>query len=146
MLIFGEFNVFHPDDARAILRKVHAALADGGLLLIEPHTVDVVKRSGESPPFWYTSKGGLFSENPHVVLTENFWFEDRQIATERYFIIDGHSSAVTLHAASMQAYSVDQLEVLLAECGFSDMRVYPSLHGEVDADQADFFALTAKKR
>ncbi|MCB0116237.1 MAG: class I SAM-dependent methyltransferase, partial [Caldilineaceae bacterium] len=25
MLIFGEFNVFHPDDARAILRKAHTA-------------------------------------------------------------------------------------------------------------------------
>ncbi|MBX3001356.1 MAG: class I SAM-dependent methyltransferase [Caldilineaceae bacterium] len=146
MLIFGEFNVFHPDDARAILRKIHAALDDGGLLLLEPHTVDVVKRSGESPPSWYTSKSGLFSEAPHLVLTENFWFEDRQIATERYFIINGQSGEITRHAANMQAYSDDQLTFLLVECGFTDLCFYPSLHGDIDAAQADFFALTARKR
>jgi SAM-dependent methyltransferase len=146
MLIFGEFNVFHPDDACAILRKVHAALDEGGLLLLEPHTVDAIKRSGEEAPSWQTSQGGLFSEEPHMLLTENFWHEDRQIATERYFIVNGHSGAITRHAASMQAYSEAQFERLLDECGFTDMRIYSSLYGEIDAAQGDFFALTARKK
>jgi SAM-dependent methyltransferase len=146
MLIFGEFNVFHPDDARAILHKIHAALDDSGLLLLEPHTVDAIKRSGEAPPSWQTSQSGLFSEEPHVLLTENFWREDRQIATERYFIIDGRSGAVTRHAASMQAYSEAQFGLLVDECGFTDMRIYSSLYGEIDAAEGDFFALTARKK
>jgi SAM-dependent methyltransferase len=146
MLIFGEFNVFHPDDARAILRKTQAALDNGGLLLLEPHTVDAIRRSGEAPPSWQTSQGGLFSEEPHVLLTENFWHEDRQIATERYLIIDGRTGAVTRHAASMQAYNEAQFERLLDECGFTEMRIYSSLYGEIDATQGDFFALTARKR
>jgi SAM-dependent methyltransferase len=145
MLIFGEFNVFRSDDARAMLRKVHAALDDSGLLLLEPHTVDAIKRTGETPPFWYTSQGGLFSEDPHLLLFENSWHEERQITTERYFIVDAQSGAITRHAASMQAYSDEQLAILLNECGFTDLRVYPSLHGETDATQADFFALTARK-
>jgi SAM-dependent methyltransferase len=146
MLIFGEFNVFHPDDARAILRKVHAALGEEGLLLLEPHTFDVVQRSGEAPPSWYASEGGLFCEDPHLVLMENFWDAERQTATERYFVVDAHSGAVTRHAASMQAYTDDQYRTLLADCGFGSIDFYPSLQGELDATQADFFALLATKR
>jgi SAM-dependent methyltransferase len=146
MLIFGEFNVFHPDDARAILRKVHAALGEGGLLLLEPHTFDVVQRSGEAPSSWYSSEGGLFSEDPHLVLMENFWNAERQAATERYFVVDARSGAITRHAATMQAYTNDQYRTLLADCGFDSIDFYPSLQGESDVTQPDLFALLAQKR
>src|SRR5690606_37831023 len=43
MLIYGEFNVFKPDDVRLILRKAHAALKSGGRLLLEPHTYEMVE-------------------------------------------------------------------------------------------------------
>jgi SAM-dependent methyltransferase len=146
MLIFGEFNVFHPDDARAILRKIHAALGEGGLLLLEPHTFDVVQRSGEAPPSWYTSEGGLFCEDPHLVLMENFWDAEQQTATERYFVVDARSGAITRHAATMQAYTNDQYRTLLADCGFASIDFYPSLQGESDVTQPDLFALLATKR
>ncbi|MBN1642658.1 MAG: methyltransferase domain-containing protein, partial [Anaerolineae bacterium] len=38
MLLYGEFNVFRPKDARCILGKAWAALSAEGLLLLEPHT------------------------------------------------------------------------------------------------------------
>jgi len=44
MLIYGEFNVFHPDDARRVLDKSHAALKPGDKLLLEVHPFDVVER------------------------------------------------------------------------------------------------------
>ena len=36
MLLFGEFNVFSPEDAAKILEKSFNALKPGGILLIEP--------------------------------------------------------------------------------------------------------------
>ena len=56
MLIFGEFNVFHPDDTRRILRKAHAALEAGGTVLLEPHTFAAVRGIGEESPSWYSSQ------------------------------------------------------------------------------------------
>ena len=122
MLIFGEFNVFNLDDARLILRKAHAALKPGGTLLLEPHTYDLVRETGQQPNTWYSSDSGLWSDQPHLVLHEHFWNADQHVATERYFIIDAASGAVTRHASSMQAYTHDDYTALLHECGFTSIQ------------------------
>jgi SAM-dependent methyltransferase len=84
MLIFGEFNVFRLDDAQRILMKSAAALAGGGLMLLEPHTFEAVHRLGHQPPSWYASRDGLFSERPHICLKESFWDAELRVATERF--------------------------------------------------------------
>lgn len=145
MLIFGEFNVFRPEDAVAILHKIHAALDDGGLLLLEPQTFEAVRRTGLEPPTWYTSSSGLFSETPHLVLKENFWHETQQVASERYFVVDAATATVTRHADSVQAYSETAYRRLMETCGFTAVEIFPSLHGESDPGQAGLFALTARK-
>ena len=145
MLIFGEFNVFHPDDARAILRRVHAGLTHDGVIVLEVHTLDAVQRTGEAATSWYGSNGGLFSQKPHLLLTENFWLPERQVSVERYFVVDAESGEVTRHAAAMQAYSEEQLRTLLTETGFGEVTIYPSLYGVVDAGQADFYVIVGEK-
>ena len=85
MLIFGEFNVFKPADARKILEKAYQALLPVGFLLLEPHTFEAVSRLGKLPASWYSSENGLFSQQPHLVLQENFWVESNQgTAIQRY--------------------------------------------------------------
>jgi SAM-dependent methyltransferase len=144
MLIFGEFNVFRPEDARAILQKAHSALAPEGVLLLEPHTFDAVRQAGEQPPSWYSAESGLFSEDPHLCLEESFWDDARNTATQRYFIVDAVSGAVTRHAATMQAYTDEQYHALLAGCGFGGIEFYPSLRGETDRSQAGLMAIVAR--
>lgn len=144
MLIFGEFNVFKPDDARLILRKAHTALRPGGTLLLEPHRYDFVRELGQQPATWYASAGGLFSDQPHLVLNECFWDADLHVTTERYFIIDAASGTVARHASSMQAYTDDQYRALLHECGYSGIQQYASLNGGADI-QPGLQAITAQK-
>lgn len=143
MMLFGEFTVFRPADARAMLRKARAALRPGGLLLLEPSEAAAVKVGGTRPAEWYTQDGGLFSECPHMVLEETFWDEAQQAATHRYFVIDADSGAVDHYAASYQAYSDESLVALLEECGFGKARFYPSLTGEGDRGAGEFFVVTA---
>jgi SAM-dependent methyltransferase len=144
MFVFGEFNVFRPADARHILRKAHAALAPGGVLLLEPHTFEAVEAAGRAPATWYSSPQGLFSERPHLVLMENVWDAERQITTQRYFVIDAERGTVTRHAASMQAYTDADYAALLAACGFSAVTLYPSLIGTVDESQSGLLAVTGQ--
>lgn len=146
MLIFGEFNVFHPDHARAILCKIYAALDAGGLVVLEPHTFEAVRRLGAQMPFWYATPSGLFSDRPHLCLTEAFWDADRNVATERYFIVDAQSGDVVRHATSTQAYTEEAYQTLLEQCGFDQVQIYPSLVGAKDEDQTDFMAIVARKR
>ncbi|MBN1259478.1 MAG: class I SAM-dependent methyltransferase [Anaerolineae bacterium] len=127
MLIFGEFNVFRPSHIRRILRKARAALKEGGLLLLEPHTFDAVKRLGTAPSSWTSEPAGLFSPEPHLLLTENFWNAEEQTATLRYFVIDAAAAQVAPYAQSMQAYTNDQYREVLSACGFRDIVIHPAL-------------------
>lgn len=145
MFIYGEFNVFTAGDARAVLVRANRALKPGGRLLLEPHRLEAIRTIGQEPPSWYASAGGLFSDRPHLCLRESFWDEQRQIATERHYVVDAASGAVTRYAASMQGYADAGYRALLADCGFDGIEVYPSLHGGVDATQSMLVAMLARK-
>ena len=146
MLIFGEFNVFSRDDARAIGTKAREALAPGGRVLLEPHTLAAVESLGRAAPSWHSVKSGLFSDRPHLCLEESFWDSEARTATTRYFVIDAATGEVTRHAATCQGYTDDEYRSLLAECGFTDVILLPSLTGGEELAQKGLLAITARKR
>ncbi|MDP6036926.1 MAG: class I SAM-dependent methyltransferase [Candidatus Latescibacteria bacterium] len=145
MLIFGEFNVFQPTDAREILTKIHHALNPNGTLLLEPHHFEAVKKIGMYDPTWSKHKSGLFADHPHLWLEENAWDEKTQTATTRYNILDADTGEVTQHGSTMQAYTDDDFRALLTECGFSNITFYSSLLGEEDPSQTELCVITAKR-
>lgn len=135
MSIFGEFNVFHPGDARKILDKSFAALAPGGYLLLESHTFDKVRELGKHPRSWHTAESGLFGDEPYLYLQENIWDEEARVAIQRYYIIDATSGEVICHSSSMQAYTNEEYRSLLADCGFVEVKILGSISGS-----GNFFA------
>jgi SAM-dependent methyltransferase len=145
LLIFGEFNVFSRPDASRILAKVYNALDDGGLLVMEPHTFDAVRRMGEPTTAWYTAARGLFSATPHLVLREHFWDAATNAATIRYYIVELSDGSVARYAQSMQAYDESEYRGLLHGRGFSEVAFHPSLTGAIDPTQGDFCAIVARK-
>ena len=139
MLIGAEFNNFCPPDARDILHKSHSALSDSSILLLDVGRFDAMKREGEkgptfSPP-WYTTKNGMFSDQPHLCLCETVWDSDNCVYTERTFVIDAATGNVTRYASSAQAYTDEEYCSLLDECGFAEIAFFPSLTGEQPPDQ-----------
>jgi SAM-dependent methyltransferase len=123
MQIFGEFNVFRRAEARVILETAYRVLVPGGRLLLEPHTFEAVRGIGLQPSSWYSAQTGLFSEEPHLCLEENFWDAESHVAIERYYIVDAATGKVTRHSSSMQAYSEREYRDLLAGCGFAEIEI-----------------------
>lgn len=144
MLIFGEFNVFKPDDANLILKKSFDALKPGGKLLLEVSTFDDIYEKGIQPASWYTAEDELFSDEPHLVLMESFWLEEGSVAIERYFVVDGHTGKVSFHSASQQAYEIHELEDMLIGVGFQNPTSQPGLTGNQD-DSDELVVLIASK-
>lgn len=135
MLIFGELNVFRPEDASLILGRARQALVDGAKLVLEAHTYAAVEAKGRGARTWRSSHGGLFSSKPHLLLEEPFWDEARHVATHRYFVIDAKTAQVTRYASSMQAYTEQAYRELLASSGFEVTSIHGSLsHDAVDGD------------
>lgn len=130
MLIFGEFNVFQPEDAALILRKAHAALKPGGRLLLECSTFDSIYDTGNQPSMWYTAESGLFADGPHLCLMESAWDDAARAATERYFIVDPATGGVTGYASSSQAYEEANYRQALRAAGFIHIQFFPSLTGK----------------
>lgn len=145
MFIFGELNVFKPGEAEAILSKAWQALAPGGQLLLEVSTYAGVKAIGEQPPGWYTAESGLWSDRPHLCLSESFWDPAQAAATERFFILDGKTGSVMRCAATSQAYTEEQYRFMLARCGFGGITFYASLGGEAVEGQEELIAIRALK-
>jgi len=144
MFIFGEINVFKPDDARLILKKAYAALKPGGKLLLEPQTFDAVYGTGNQAASWYTAKNELFADEPYLCLMESFWDDDQSVAIERYFIVDVASGEVTRHSASSRAYEDNELVEMLTQTGFQNPTFFPSLTGK-PSKTTELQALVAQK-
>lgn len=145
MLIFGEFNVFKPEDATRILLKAHKALDASGVLLLEAHTSGAMREFGQRPATWYSAASGLFSDSPHLCLQENFWDAESETVTRRYFIIDALTEEVARYAQSMKAYTDEQYRAVLEGAGFVDVRFLPSLIGREDVSQSDLMVITARR-
>ena len=130
MMLFGEINVFRPEEARLILEKAQAALVEGGIILLEAHTFECVQRLGQSPATWYSAEQGVFADGPYVCLMENFWDVERKVAMERFYVLEAESGAVRRYGQSMQGYEKEEYEALLRGAGFGELRWAASLTGE----------------
>jgi hypothetical protein len=127
------------------VRRVHAALREGGVLLLEPHLCEAVRRMGARPPSWYSERSGLFADAPHLCLSEHHWDRDGRAATTRFFVIDAASGGVTRYAQTMQAYEAPEYEALLEDVGFANVRTHASLTGRDEDAEAGLCVLTAVK-
>ena len=145
MLIYGEFNVFNRANAGEILRKAHAALNSGGLLLLEPHAYDTVASIGAAEPSWQALESGLFSTAPHLYLKRSDWDDKHHAATVQFFIVDAETSEVRRWAVSYQAYTDRQYSELLAEFGFEIVERGATLTGEALETESPLMTILARK-
>jgi len=145
MMIYGEFNVFKPAHIERILKRAVAALKPGGTLLIEPHRFEFLKQNGANGPSWYSTESGLFSDQPHFCLQENFWDDGANAATTRFHIVDAATAAVTSYAASYQAYTDESYRRLLEGHGLTDIRECESLTG-ASADRSEALTVYVASR
>ena len=117
MMTFGEINVFSAEDAQRLVSRSAAWLKPGGKLLIEVHTFDEVKRQGTAPASWQRCPQGLFLAEPHLLLSENRWDEDRQTSTTTFWALKADASVVHF-SSQTRAWRDEAYLQLLAQCGF----------------------------
>ena len=144
-LVYGEFNVFKRVEILNILKKVHTSLDDGGLFIAEPHSFEAIKSIGEAPSSWYTGEAELFSDKPHMVLTEHFWYQEQGVSVNRYIVINAETCEAKIHADALVAYTNEEYEALFREVGFSDVVFYPSLTGDKVDYNDQLMVIAARK-
>ena len=144
LLLYGQLNVFRRDETYSILTRAHEAMVPGGSLVVEPQRSEHIEQAGQAAPNWSSHQTGLFSERPHLLLTESFWDADLRASTERFFVVDAASGEVTRYALSNEAYTEPELMALLDDIGFEDVELLPSLTGNEQND--GLFVVSGRKR
>lgn len=139
MLIYGELNAFSRESARLIINKAYATLKPGGSLLLEVTRLSAIQRYAEQTPTWYTSQSGLFSEKPHLCLSESFLEKDCQIT--HYYVFAEDNTTPQRYTTMHQGYSEDDYRMMLER--FKAIDFYPSLAGEDET--GDLFVIVARK-
>jgi SAM-dependent methyltransferase len=132
MLLYGEINLFPPADTDVLLQSCRDALAPGGHLLLEVHSFDLTKRTGERRPRWSVVQSGLFSDRPHLRCDQAFWVEDSQHAAGRHWIVDAETGEVSLYGWTQKAYTDAEYEAVLVRNGLRVKARYPGLTGKQD--------------
>ena len=129
MMVFGQFNVFQRERGLEILSRARAALAPGGMLLLEVQGPELIEKNGSAGPSWYSAASGLFSDEPHVVLQEHFWNSELRASTVRFSVIDARTGSVTVYSLSNEAYARDELAAAMRSAGFDKVVWHPALTG-----------------
>jgi SAM-dependent methyltransferase len=144
MSIYGELNVFTKADAELILAKAGATLEEGGILVVEAHTFDCVKRIGMASPAWRAAERGVFSDGPYIQMTESFWCEEDAVAIQRFYVLEEGGAEAAFYTQSIQAYTDASYTALVEKAGFTGIELHPSLTGAPRGD-GNLFVMTARK-
>ena len=117
MMLYGEINVFSPQDCAAILARVLQALKPGGLLLLELQPAESVRALAQVRA-WSAAESGLFSDRPHLWLTQGHWFEESRTALQRFHILDPAGGEAREYRSTTRAWDQAEFTAMLGEAGF----------------------------
>lgn len=123
LLLYGQINVFQRREAADIVRRASLALNPGGALIVEPQKFDHIKAAGMTEPSWSSQQTGLFSPEPHLLLTEAHWDDGQRSTTQRFHVIDGSDCGVSSHSMTSEAYTDEEIGLLLADSGLAGVQI-----------------------
>ncbi len=139
MFLFGDLDTLPPVDAAGLLMRTAAALAPGGRLVLEVHTLEAVRKMGKAGRSRADLDGGLFADGPHTV-TEESWWQQRDSTAIRRIRVHRPGRRVEEHVITTQARGEGTYPLLLQAAG---LLPEPPLTAFGEAIDPGFVVLTA---
>jgi len=144
LCLFGELSTVPLEDLRIVATTVARSLAPNGRAVVELSTRRGVHRKGERPLSWYSAAGGLFADGEHIVLRESAWIEPEAASVERWWVIDGSSTAPRMLSSTTWWHGAD-IGDALADAGLVIENRYGDLSGAPSGADDDFETLVLRR-
>ncbi len=135
LMLFGEINVFRPEVAKNILRKCRKAAKT---LVVEYQHAEGLLSADLPGRRWEAHDSGLFSLDPHLLLTETNLDENTMSLTTRFIVVDLQSSSARFISQTDMIYRDDEWEQILHECGWQ-LREMRDSFGPADENRFSVF-------
>lgn len=116
IMIFTDFGVLSQEERFVLLKKIRKSLKSGGMFIFDVLN-DKNWKEKASQRSWECSKGGFWSPEAYLALSESFIYEDEKVILNNH-IIAGEESALKLYRFWIHFFSHDDLSGILAKIGF----------------------------
>jgi SAM-dependent methyltransferase len=141
-LIYGDFCVLPDDRRNVLLRKVRAALRDGGHFVLDVTTRRHREGAGVRNS-WSMLEAGFWSASPHLVLTQGFDYPEDDLYLDQYIVLteDGN---LRVYRNWFHDYSLATLTPILAAQGFAVQVAWSDLAGTLYDPTSEWIGLAAR--
>lgn len=141
-LIYCDFGALSDDRRDQLLQKIYKALKPGGVFVF-----DIFTRSNweqQEPRNWYVSESGFWRPYPHLILEQNFHYEEEHVFLHQHIIID-NNGVVSTYNLRDHYYSKQNIMQLMMENGYHVQDVWSDLTGKDYNKNTKSLGVVAKK-
>jgi len=142
-MIYCDFGVLPPEDRKSLLRKVHAALAEGGMFVFDVFTPDQYAETTENESVEYAAHGGFWSPSPYFCITQRRSYEEYTTFLRQIAVLTEESCRA--YHIWEHVFTPDELRTELEEAGFSAVRFHGDVAGATWTGRGKTLAAVAVK-
>lgn len=142
MQIYGELNVFSPDELDVILKKIHKSLKPGGLLIFDV-TTPLHRSKNQSENCWYTEKNGFWGAGENLILENGYEYPDENVWLDRFIVIN--ENGYKDYRNWYRDYGIKTITERISNAGFELIEAYGDLTGKKISKDDEWIALVVRK-
>jgi len=125
VLIYLDFCVLNPDDAKNVLKNIYRSLKPEGMLLL-----DVInERNIDSkimPQSWEVAESGFWKETPYIAMSRGYHYPEEKLLLNQHIVIDSEEKVDTYNFWS-RYYEKEEMKTLLEMIGYKEIKNHENI-------------------
>ncbi|MBN1778513.1 MAG: class I SAM-dependent methyltransferase [Clostridiales bacterium] len=143
VMISQDYGVLSPEDRKALLKNIRAALKPGGHFALDvPSLRAFAERTAKNAPNWYAAEAGFYRPHAHMVLEKPIPYPDIPALCDVISVLD---DKVTTYRFWQTFFSPDSIGRELERCGFAVNEALSGLTGKAYAGDSLTLGIIAVK-
>lgn len=128
IMIYCDMGTHSDDDRTRLLRRIHASLAEGGLLIFDVFPDDIAREREEGKSWDYAPQGGFWHAGEYLHLSQTFHDRQHKVFACRHHVL--HDGVVKKYILWERYFSEEEIRGILANAGFGRITIHKNLLGE----------------
>jgi SAM-dependent methyltransferase len=141
-LIYCDYAVLSISDRQILLKKVYQALKPNGKFIVDVFTPRM--RKAENRSWYYSEKGGFWSEKPHICLESIYQYDDDD-KTQLFQTIVITEDTINCYNIWDHFFTKESLVSEIGPIGFKSLEFYGDVAGKEYSDTGETICCVAAK-
>lgn len=127
MMIYCDMGTHSDTDRDKLLHHIFDSLDEGGKLIFDIFTEELIQDKQEEKRWEYSPSGGFWSDSEYLLLSQTFHYPEEKCFTYQYNLLTGNE---TKHFIVWDRYySEEEICAILKNGGFRNCTVYKNILG-----------------